>query len=75
MAPAWKLFVDGQQSVQPTTAYGPPEIYKIWPETNRGTGAVSNGNSTSDASSIGGDIIHIQGKNFGGRKNCFFGSC
>ena len=63
---AWKLFVDGQQSVQPTTAYGPPEIYKIWPETNRGTGAVSNGNSTSDASSIGGDIIHIQGKNFGG---------
>lgn len=62
---AWKLFIDGQESVQPTTAYGPPEIFKIYPEKNRGTGSQEVGNSTINAVTGGGDIIHIIGKNFG----------
>jgi hypothetical protein len=63
---AWKLFVDEQESVQPTTAYGPPEILQIKPSlSDRGTGARSLGNSTVDVVTGGGDVIHIIGRNFG----------
>jgi hypothetical protein len=59
------LYVDGQESVQPTTAYGPPEIHRIYPIVDRGTGAKSDGNSTVDVTTGGGDVIHIVGQNFG----------
>ena len=52
---AWKLYVDEQESVQPTTAYGPPEILQIKPSSvDHGTGARTVGNSTVDVVTGGG---------------------
>ena len=60
----WKVVVDKQPSVRPTTSYGKPEIYFITHVSNT-TNAKQSGISIVNAHTSGGEEIRIVGKNFG----------
>ena len=62
---AWTLYVDGQESVQPTTAYAPPVVHAIIPEPMNGSSATSLQNNTINIATLGNEIIRIVGQNFG----------
>ena len=49
----WSVIVDGQVSVNPTYRYLPPVIYTL------------SGNGSVNASTLGGDVVVINGTNFG----------
>jgi hypothetical protein len=62
----WIVTIDGQQSVQPTTGYGPPEIeYIVLSSDKDGTDVISEGKSITGMDTNGNQWLRIRGRNFG----------
>ena len=63
----WDISVDGQQSVQPTTAYGKPRIFSVEPNVSVSEGLRATNNGVGEAHPAGGETVRIRGENFGSK--------
>jgi hypothetical protein len=62
----WIVIIDEQESVQPTTGYGPPEIEEIVLSSNKnGTNIISSGKFITGMNTKGGQWLTFKGRNFG----------